>query len=99
MTGVSYNGTLPNAVAATGVEGLKTIVPIAAISSWYDYYRSNGVVIAPGGYQGEDADNMAEAILTRQNPEACSNVIKGLTEGQDRETGDYNEFWSKRDYT
>jgi X-Pro dipeptidyl-peptidase len=99
MTGVSYNGTLPNAVAATGVEGLKTIVPIAAISSWYDYYRSNGAVIAPGGYQGEDADNMAEAILTRQNPEACSNVIKGLTEGQDRETGDYNEFWSKRDYT
>lgn len=99
MTGVSYNGTLPNAVAATGVEGLKTIVPIAAISSWYDYYRSNGAVIAPGGYQGEDADNMAEAILTRENPEACSNVIKQLTEGQDRETGDYNEFWSKRDYT
>lgn len=99
MTGVSYNGTLPNAAAATGVEGLKTIVPIAAISSWYDYYRSNGAVIAPGGYQGEDADNMAEAILTRDNPEACSKVIMQLTEGQDRETGDYNEFWSKRDYT
>ncbi len=27
MTGVSYNGTLPNQVATTGVEGLKTIVP------------------------------------------------------------------------
>src|SRR6185369_2635792 len=29
MIGVSYNGTLPNAVAATGVRGLETIVPIA----------------------------------------------------------------------
>lgn len=25
MTGVSYNGTLPNAVATTGVEGLKQL--------------------------------------------------------------------------
>ncbi|MEH7524509.1 Xaa-Pro dipeptidyl-peptidase [Bacillus sp. JJ1503] len=98
MTGVSYNGTLPNAVATTGVEGLKTIVPIAAISSWYEYYRANGLVTAPGGYQGEDADNMAEAILTRANPEACKQVIEELTEGMDRQSGDYNEFWSKRDY-
>ncbi|MCP3740057.1 Xaa-Pro dipeptidyl-peptidase [Rossellomorea sp. BNER] len=99
MMGVSYNGTLPNAVATTGVEGLKTIVPIAAISSWYDYYRSNGAVIAPGGYQGEDADNLADAVLTRDNPEACHNMMEHLTEGQDRETGDYNDFWDQRNYT
>ncbi|WP_066317514.1 Xaa-Pro dipeptidyl-peptidase [Bacillus sp. FJAT-29814] len=99
MTGVSYNGTLPNAVATTGVEGLKTIVPIAAISSWYEYYRSNGLVTAPGGYQGEDADNMAEAILTRKMPEACKNIIEEIKEGMDRQSGDYNDFWSKRDYT
>lgn len=98
MTGVSYNGTLPNAVAGTGVKGLKTIVPIAAISSWYDYYRGNGAVTAPGGYQGEDTDNMAEAILTRDNPEVCRNVMNDLTKGQDRKTGDYNDFWSHRDY-
>ncbi|MFD2992485.1 Xaa-Pro dipeptidyl-peptidase [Fictibacillus nanhaiensis] len=99
MVGVSYNGTLPNAVAGTGVEGLKTIVPISAISSWYDYYRSNGAVTAPGGYQGEDTDNMAEAILTRENPEVCAPVIEELTDGQDRENGDYNAFWEARDYT
>ncbi|WP_368907404.1 Xaa-Pro dipeptidyl-peptidase [Bacillus wiedmannii] len=98
MTGVSYNGTLPNAVATTGVEGLKTIIPIAAISSWYDYYRANGAVIAPGGYQGEDTDNMAEAVLTRENPEVCGQVIKELTAGQDRKTGNYNNFWDKRNY-
>jgi X-Pro dipeptidyl-peptidase len=47
MVGVSYNGTLPNQVATTGVDGLETIVPISAISSWYDYYRANGLVVAP----------------------------------------------------
>ncbi|WP_455660327.1 Xaa-Pro dipeptidyl-peptidase [Pradoshia sp.] len=98
MTGTSYNGTLPNAVAATGVDGLKTIIPVAAISSWYDYYRANGAVIAPGGYQGEDTDNMAEAVLTRENPQVCKDVIAELKAEQDRETGDYSEFWADRDY-
>ncbi|GHI00742.1 Xaa-Pro dipeptidyl-peptidase [Neobacillus kokaensis] len=98
MTGASYNGTLPNAVAATGVDGLKTIIPVAAISSWYDYYRANGAVIAPGGYQGEDADNLAEAVLTRSNPEVCKDVIAELKRDQDRVTGDYNQFWADRDY-
>lgn len=98
MTGASYNGTLPNAVATTGVEGLKTIIPIAAISSWYDYYRANGAVVAPGGYQGEDTDNMAEAVLSRENPEVCQKITKELTDGQDRKTGDYNDFWDKRNY-
>lgn len=98
MTGVSYNGTLPNGVATTGVEGLKTIVPVAAISSWYDYYRGNGAVVAPGGYQGEDADVLAKYVLTRKNPEVCQDVINGITEKQDRITGDYNDFWDRRNY-
>ena len=43
MIGKSYDGTLSNGVAATGVEGLKTIVPISAISAWYNYSRTGGV--------------------------------------------------------
>lgn len=42
MIGKSYDGTIANGVAATGVEGLETIVPIGAISSWYDYYFAKG---------------------------------------------------------
>ncbi|GIE90099.1 Xaa-Pro dipeptidyl-peptidase [Actinoplanes regularis] len=99
MIGVSYNGTLPNAVASTGVRGLETIVPIAGISSWYDYYRGNGGVVAPGGYQGEDADVLARAVLTRANPEVCAGVMDDLEREQDRETGDYSAFWAERDYT
>ena len=71
MVGTSYNGTLPNQVATTGVEGLKTIIPVSAISSWYDYYRANGLVVAPhsetngageNGYLGEDTDVLGDFI-------------------------------------
>ncbi|HEU4350236.1 MAG TPA: Xaa-Pro dipeptidyl-peptidase [Actinoplanes sp.] len=98
MIGVSYNGTLPNAVASTGVHGLETIVPIAAISSWYDYYRANGGVVAPGGFQGEDTDILAKAVLTRANPEVCADVMAALERDQDRITCDYSPFWAERDY-
>ncbi|MFI7461063.1 Xaa-Pro dipeptidyl-peptidase [Nonomuraea sp. NPDC049646] len=99
MIGVSYNGTLPNAVASTGVEGLKTIVPIAAISSWYDYYRANGGVLAPGGYQGEDLDVLAKFVLTRDRGfEVCGARMDALTAGQDRITGDYGPLWDARNY-
>ena len=54
MTGTSYNGTLPLAAATTGVEGLEAIIPIAPNTSYYHYYRSNGLVRSPGGYLGED---------------------------------------------
>ncbi|WP_433337751.1 Xaa-Pro dipeptidyl-peptidase [Spirillospora sp. CA-294931] len=94
MTGVSYDGTLPNMAAATGVEGLRAIVPIAAISSFYDYYRANGLVVAPGGWQGEDADILARAVVDRTG---CGDEIGGLTTGQDRVSGDYNDFWRARD--
>jgi X-Pro dipeptidyl-peptidase len=43
MIGKSYDGTFANGVAATGVDGLTTIVPISAISDWYDYSRMGGV--------------------------------------------------------
>ncbi|WP_132876544.1 Xaa-Pro dipeptidyl-peptidase [Tamaricihabitans halophyticus] len=98
MMGVSYNGTLPNAVASTGVPGLEAIVPIAAISSWYDYYRADGAVVAPGGFQGEDADVLAKYVHTRADRAVCQPVIDELAAEQDRSTGDYSEFWDERNY-
>ncbi len=75
MMGTSYNGTIPIAAATTGVEGLAAIVPVAAISDWYDYYRANGLVRAPhsanngqngnNGYLGEDLDVLAEYTYSR----------------------------------
>jgi X-Pro dipeptidyl-peptidase len=99
MTGISYNGTLPNMVATTGVEGLKTIIPVAAISSWYDYYRANGLVVAPGTFQGEDTDILAQFTAGEERALGeCADEIAELTERQDRVSGDYTRFWRERDY-
>ncbi|HEX2241532.1 MAG TPA: CocE/NonD family hydrolase [Actinomycetota bacterium] len=42
MIGKSYDGSVANGAASLGVKGLETIVPISAISSWYDYHYHNG---------------------------------------------------------
>ena len=108
MTGVSYDGTLPNMVATTGVQGLRTIVPISAISSWYDYYRANGLVVAPHSrtqgvgenfYLGEDTDVLAKFTAgNERSAGSCAHVLQRLAEQQDRTTGDENRFWRERDY-
>lgn len=102
MTGTSYNGTLPLAAATTGVEGLEVIIPIAPNTSYYHYYRSNGLVRSPGGYIGEDADVLYDFVhsgLPAKRPYADS-VYRDIemARGMDRITGDYNAFWKKRDY-
>jgi X-Pro dipeptidyl-peptidase len=106
MTGVSYNGTLPNQVVTTGVDGLKTIIPVSAISSWYDYYRANGLVVAPHSqaqgvgeneFLGEDTDVLADLIAPRM-VDVCAEMRRYLVEHQDRVTGDYSPFWAARDY-
>ena len=62
MTGTSYNGTLPLAAAKTGVDGLEVIIPVAPNTSYYHYYRSNGLVRHPYGYMGEDIDFLYDFI-------------------------------------
>jgi X-Pro dipeptidyl-peptidase len=107
MTGVSYNGTLPNQVATTGVEGLETIIPVSAISSWYDYYRANGLVVAPHSetqgvgeneFLGEDTDVLASFIGGSRMATRCAGTIPFLLDAQDRVTGDWSPFWEARDY-
>ena len=92
MIGKSYDGTLANAVAATGVQGLDTIVPISAISSWYDYSRMNGTL-----WFGGEEDGLAETVDS--DPAAkCAAVFDALAAGQDDATGNYNSFWDERNY-
>ena len=99
MIGKSYDGTLANGVAATGVEGLKTIIPVSAISNWYEYYRANGLVRAPGTFQGEDLDILAQFTAGEARATGtCEDEIADITQKQDRNTGDYSPFWRQRDY-
>ncbi len=102
MTGTSYNGTLPLAAATTGVEALKAIIPVAPNTSYYHYYRSNGLVRSPGGYLGEDIDVLYDFIHSGDEAKRAYNnrTVRDteMAEGMDRITGDYNDFWAGRDY-
>jgi X-Pro dipeptidyl-peptidase len=101
MTGTSYNGTIPLAAAVTGVRGLEAIIPIAPNTSYYHYYRSNGLVRHPGGWLGEDIDFLYDFVNSGDpaNRERCNALYRDgeFVRGRDRETGDYNEFWRSRD--
>jgi X-Pro dipeptidyl-peptidase len=102
MTGTSYNGTLPLAAATTGVEGLEAIIPIAPNTSYYHYYRSNGLVRSPGGYLGEDIDVLYDFVHSgdEDKREYNNKTVRDteMKNGMDRQTGDYNDFWAGRDY-
>jgi len=102
MTGTSYNGTIPFAAATTGVEGLEAIIPVAPNTSYYRYYRSNGLVRHPGGWLGEDIDFLYDFINSGDTARRayCNRTIRDgeMAAGRDRATGDYNEFWAERDF-
>ncbi|HEX6883240.1 MAG TPA: Xaa-Pro dipeptidyl-peptidase [Planctomycetota bacterium] len=102
MTGTSYNGTLPIAAATTGVAGLEAIVPVAPVTSFYRYYRANGLVRHPGGYVGEDIDVIYDFVHSNDPAvrDHCNEVVRDgtLLEGFDRASGDDNDFWRARDY-
>jgi len=102
MTGTSYNGTLPLAAATTGVDGLEAIIPVAPNTSYYHYYRSNGIVRHPGGWLGEDIDFLYDFIHSRDSDRRayCNATVRDgeMAAGQDRASGDYNDFWAGRDY-
>ena len=105
-TGISYLGTMSNGLATTGVDGLEVIIAEAGISSWYNYYREDGLVTSPGGYPGEDFDSLAELTYSRnlqagdyiRGNEAHQADLEKVKEKLDRKTGDYNQFWHDRNY-
>ncbi|MGQ3449550.1 Xaa-Pro dipeptidyl-peptidase [Streptococcus pneumoniae] len=105
-TGLSYLGTMSNGLATTGVDGLEVIIAEAGISSWYNYYRENGLVTSPGGYPGEDFDSLAELTYSRnllagdyiRCNEAHQADLEKVKEQLDRKSGDYNQFWHDRNY-
>ena len=91
MIGKSWDGSIANGVAATGVPGLATIVPISAISSWYDYMRFNGTLRASG------YPNFLQSVVSDRVAE-CAAVTASLANDSGDDTGDYNAFWRVRDY-
>ncbi|WBQ05009.1 CocE/NonD family hydrolase [Kribbella sp. CA-293567] len=92
MIGTSWNGTIANSVASTGVKGLETIVPIAAISSWYDYTRSNGVP-----YYDEYMGFLHDYVSNDLSPR-CVQLTGEIEQDSDTRTGSYSRWWDDRNY-
>ncbi|MEV4740887.1 Xaa-Pro dipeptidyl-peptidase [Streptomyces sp. NPDC049555] len=92
MIGKSYDGTIANGVAATGVEGLRTIVPIGGISSWYDYYFAKGAALF-----GSGPDGLAALVESPQARSRCKAVQDELVRNAPR-NGDWTALWTERDY-
>ncbi|MDX3244016.1 Xaa-Pro dipeptidyl-peptidase [Streptomyces sp. ME18-1-4] len=92
MIGKSWDGTIANGVAATGVRGLKTIVPISAISSWYDYYFAQGAPLYDSG-----PDWLSNYVDSPDARAKCAAVQQKIVDGAPR-TGDWTPLWTERDY-
>jgi X-Pro dipeptidyl-peptidase len=102
MQGSSYLGTLPISAAISGVEGLVAIIPSAPNTSYYHYYRSNGLVRSPGGWLGEDVDFLYDFVHSNRDlamRERCNRIWRDslFAQYRDRATGDFNDFWEARD--
>src|ERR1700759_4664926 len=86
-------GTPPHGVAATGVDGLTTIVPISAISSWYDYSRMGGVIGST--HYPAFLSNYVTDVADRAH---CA-PIRDMLSAQDGDAdGTMNAFWDARNY-
>lgn len=105
-TGLSYLGTMSNALATTGVNGLEVVIAEAGISSWYDYYRENGLVTSPGGYPGEDLDSLTALTYSRslqagdflRTKSQYQAAFEAERQALERTSGDYNSYWHDRNY-
>jgi X-Pro dipeptidyl-peptidase len=96
MIGKSYDGTLTNGVAATGVDGLKTIIPISAISDWYQYSRMGGLRFTSSGTHYPAF--LSNAVTNTSRQTLCAPSRTAMSNADGDATGDYNDFWNARNY-
>lgn len=112
MRGCSYNGTMAYEVAATGVEGLETVVPESAIASWYEYTNTQGVThYEDNKYTSSLAHDCASRFfgkdpLEKENPDAwaalrslCSRLFGFMDLSQIALAGHFGSYWENREYS
>jgi X-Pro dipeptidyl-peptidase len=96
MIGKSYDGALAMAGAASGVEGLTTVVPISGPYNYYDYTRTSGIVTRGNNYLVSLARAITDDDPARQV--RCSPVWNEISAMDGDENGDYSPFWDERNY-
>ncbi len=103
MTGTSYGGTLPFEVATTGVKGLKTIVPIAGIASWYDYTSSQGIpLLLEADYTNQLAAANSGGVFTDEEwtkiKPGYGSYLWQVHQDEEDANGDYADIWDAMNY-
>ena len=96
MIGKSYDGALAMAGAASGVDGLTTVVPISGPYNYYDYTRTNGIVTRGNDYLISLARAITDDDPARQAH--CDPVWDVIAANDGDESGDYTRFWHERNY-
>lgn len=105
MTGRSYAGTMPFAVATTGVAGLETIVPVAGISDWYSFLNQQGaqrywpaeMLMSFLAYFCSSRYN--DPNLTAEEKQAILDFHQQFAYDQLKTGFDYSDFWKEGNYT
>ena len=113
MSGTSYPGTFAAAAAISGVKGIKAVIPQAPPVSYYQYYRSNGGTFQAIQEQGSDNSWCSAYIIPPSGTDRMDlptsakgwRLLKIFNEymahyakGEDRHSGDYNQFWDTRNF-
>ncbi len=92
MIGKSWDGTVAEGAASTGVDGLKTIVAESAISNWYDYFRMSGSDLAR-----ETPGQLSTFVEDQDVITACAPVAADIDKGSP-DNGDFTPMYAARDY-
>ena len=104
MTGRSYAGTMPFAVASAGTKGLRTIVPVAGIADWYSQQNQQGAQ----RYWPEEMLNSFLSYycssrysddLTEEQRSRMDAFHHALSMEQLKTGTDYSPFWEDGNYT
>ncbi len=103
VQGTSYLGTTAYQLAASNIEGLKTICPIAGIASWYEYTNSQGT--ASISYANTPylsyfcSSRILEKNVSDEFKNNYSSYLRYMAKEETEAFGDYSDYWLERDYT
>jgi X-Pro dipeptidyl-peptidase len=92
LTGKSWDGTIPIAVAERAPEGLETIVPIAGLSHWHSDFWHSGARYGGSPTQWHDGNNNNPAMAGY-----CTQTRSHLAANQEDPDPD-SDFWRERNW-
>ena len=109
ITGLSYVGTMAYEVATTGVEGLDTVIPVGAISNWYDYANTQGIPVnGISDYMSYLGDLCAKRFYyydddAKEKTDSAYQMYLDFLHQRNYDEvsarGQYNDYWARYNYT